>query len=749
MRVLRLHIPPKGSSLEGAIYETTWGLTPAFFFWGQLKDISTSSVDPFSLELHSANSAISVCLAGDENTIRSLTSTIYGYLGDIEAHEIPDYTRDLGERSLIAGADLCLELPDIYPLQSYKAFAWDSMAPIVTALGRVPDTDSALVQVLVRPLRDSIWLQMETATSRYINKLTRFSRPRHLFKQPSKEPASKLIAEKCSMPLFRVNVRISSRTELPSGCSKLDIHRARERLKDNITSLSNALKTLNTTHENRFKMRSFSFGSGIARKISERRFDRPFKLSALELTSLWHVPSLGTLPNTYRVLSRKSPPPRDLPTTPQDSQISFFGQTNYREQRMDFGLRRFDRRRHLYVLGKSGSGKSCLLQLLIKSDIEKGYGCAVLDPHGDLVDDVLRHIPQHRIKDVVIFDPSDIEHPPSFNPMIPIQPDQHMRVTLSFLDTFKKVFGDSWSDKMDHVLRYAMIALINVPGSSVVSLRRLLSDTEFRSAVVAKSTDPVVRRFWEVEFPSRREEFEAGPIPHLLNKLDELLATDMIRNILGQPTNSFDFREFMDSRKIILFKISKGLLGAENASLLGSLIIWKIYEAAMSRADQAADARRDFYFYVDEFQNFATSSFGEILSESRKYRLCLTFANQFLGQLPAGATNTVFGNIANLISFRVGSHDADTVANEFKPHIGAADLINLGTREFYLKMSINGEVHEAFSARTLDVRRPSTTEAFVDECIAHSRSKYAIPLAQAEEQLALSEILSPRAMGIR
>ena len=300
---------------------------------------------------------------------------------------------------------------------------------------------------------------------------------------------------------------------------------------------------------------------------------------------------------------------------------------------------------------------------------------------------------------------------------------------------------------MDHLLRYAIIALLNVPGSSIVSLRRLLSDDEFRAEVVRRSTDDAVRRFWEVEFPSRRQEFEAGPLSQLLNRLDELLATDMMRNILGQPSNSFDFRELMDSRKIILFKISKGILGPENAALLGSLVIWKLYEAAMSRADTSVDSRQDFYFYIDEFHNFATSSFGEILSESRKYRLCMTFANQYLSQFPGDVKATVFGNIANLISFRVGAEDAVTIGNEFKPRFTADDMPNLPLRAFYAKMSVDGEVQEAFSGRTLDLPAPSNAQQNVKEIIELSRRKYSIPIAHAEELLALSEIMSPRTMG--
>lgn len=749
MYVVRLHIPRKGTSLEGAIYDTAFGTTTANSFFNQLSDICRASYEPFSLEFYATGNSVYICMAGEEARVKDIASGIYGYHGDLEVHPIPDYTLELPENTLTAAADLQLALPDIYPLQNHKMFAWNCLNPVLTAMGRIPDGDTALVQVLVRPLRDTTRLHIETAVSRYIDSFVRKLRPRTWLKHTNDEETDKLIKEKSLAQLFRVNYRISSRTHLDTKHSSLDLRRAKTRLTNNIIMIANGAKSLNTVNQNRFVVTPIRFGRRVERRIAERRFDRPYKVSARELTSMWHPPSLSVLPNTARVLSRKTPIPRALPKALGDAQISFFGRTNYREQRDEFGIRRFDRRRHLYVVGKSGNGKSCLLQLLVKSDIEQGYGCAVLDPHGDLVDDILRMIPRHRVKDVVIFDPSDTSHPPSFNPMIPIRADDKIRVVLSFLDTFKRVFGSAWSDKMDYVLRYSLTALLAIPGTSIVSLRRLLSDDDFRNQVVSRSSDEAVRRFWEVEFPARRGEFEAGPISQLLNKLDELLATDMIRNILGQPTNTFDFRDFIDSRKIVLFKISKGVLGAENASMLGSLIIWKLYEAAMSRADQAVEQRQDFYFYVDEFQNFATPSFGEILSESRKYRLCLTFANQFLGQLPAGVSDTVFGNIANLISFRVGSEDSGAIANEFKPQIGKDDLLNLGLREFYVKMSVDGEVQEAFSGETLDVETPPLNESFAKECVAHSRSKYALPLSQAEEQLALSEILSPRAIGVR
>jgi hypothetical protein len=722
-------------------------LVTANFFLHQLNDIAEQSTQPFSLELYAKGTIVYICIAAEEDTLTLITKAIYGWWADVEIEYIDDYTDQMTDRTVAVSADLDLEWPDIYPLQNFKVFAWDSMAPVVTTLTRVSEFENVLVQVIARPLHDSPALHVKLGALRKIEQFCRVFRTRTWLKRDIANESMKLVKGKCLSHLFMINYRVTAFADLPKDATKEDAASLKARLAHHVRAATQSVKYLNTADENRLRTRPLRYGTSAIKLMQQRRFNSPFMVSSLELTSLWHPPTTGTLPNTSIVLSRKAPPPRNLPSTPNDPQISFCGITNYRDQATPFGFRRFDRRRHLYVLGKSGNGKSCFLQLLVKSDIDNGFGCAVLDPHGDLTDEILKTIPKHRLKDVVIFDPSDLNHPPSFNPMIPIRPDLKVRVMLSFLDTFKRVFGDGWSDKMDHLLRYAINALLNIPGASIVSLRRLLSDDDFRREVVARSTDESVRRFWEVEFPSRRQEFEEGPVSQLLNRLDELLATDMIRNILGQPTNTFDFRDFIDSRKIVLFKISKGVLGAENASLLGSLIIWKLYEAAMSRADIPVESRQDFYFYVDEFQNFATPSFGEILSESRKYRLCLTFANQFLGQLPQTVKETIFGNVANLACFRVGAQDAAVVAQEFKPRFGAEDLMNLPLREFYVKMSIDGEILEAFSGYTLNVETASSSDNSAKACIEHSRSKYALPLSVAQEQLALSEIMSPRAMG--
>lgn len=749
MRIACLQIPKSSGSLAGAFLTVKYGLFNSNYFYTQLQEIAENCEEPFSLEFYAADSMVYVTIVAEEGMLKHICDGLYGWFQDIEFREISDYTLEVTDRTIAGGTDLYLHYPDIYPIQTFKDFMWNSCSPMLTALSRLERSDRMLLQMLVRPIKDKPALHASLAFARFKENFISMFRPRTWLRKKFSTNTSKLVRDKCLSRLFRCNYRISAFSELPSNYTGKDLKKTKARLTKNIRVVTDILQYLNTTDQNRIGFRPISFSTSFLRKVQQRRFERPFRFTGHEVATFWHPPTAGGLPNTAQVLSKKAAPPRNLPCQQGDPQISFVGHTNFRDQLTDFGVRRFDRRRHLYILGKSGYGKSCLLQLLIRADIEQGYGCAVLDPHGDLVDDILKAIPQRRHKDVVLFDPSDLQYPPCFNPMIPSRPEQKMRVTLSFIDTFKRVFGAAWSDKMDHLIRYSIMALLSIPGTSIVSLRRLLSDDAFRAEVVSRSTDESVRRFWEVEFASRRSEFEAGPVSQLLNRLDELLATDMMRNILGQPTNSFDFREFIDNRKIVLFKISKGVLGAENASLLGSLIVWKLYEAAMSRADTSVEARQDFYFYVDEFQNFASSSFGEILSESRKYRLCMTFANQYLGQFAGDVKASVFGNIANLISFRTGAEDAGAIANELKPRFAPDDLLNLPLREFYIKMSVDGEVQESFSGRTLDLVMPTNSSQNAAAIIEASRKRYSTPLAQAEELLALSEIMSPRAIGNR
>jgi hypothetical protein len=740
MRVVCIHIPRGGTSdaasaAADAIYATKCDAVPNLNFWHQLDDLAECIWEPFSLEYYSSANIVYICMAGSDSILDYLTTGIYTWMGASEIRDVEDYTLNVTPNTVTVGMDLKMWRPDIYPLNNWRNLKIASVGPTLTALSQIPSGDRVLVQVIVSPLKDAPSLHLKLALARAKERAAIKLRPRNWLRKGLPNKTWELIKKKCVSHLFQVNYRISAFAEAPENSGTRTADTIAQRLAQYVTAVADATNHFNLVDENRLVQGKMERGKAFLQKVQTRRFVKPFRASTEELSTIWVPPAVGLIPNTAQVLSRKAPPPVGLPADASDSQISFFGHTNYRDTVIPFGIRRFDRRRHTYVVGKSGSGKSCLLQLLIRNDIEQGFGCAVLDPHGDLVDDILKFIPKHRANDVVIFDPSDSSYPPSFNPISAVRPELKTRVTMSFVDAFRRVFGSDWSEQMDHVLRYAMLGLVNLPAANILSLRRMLSDDAFRLEVVRQASDESVKRFWLREFSARRKDFEEGPISRLLNRLDELLAMETIRNIFGQSKNLFDFREFMDSRKIVLLKISKGVLGTENAELLGTLLIWKIYEAAMSRADIPAQDRQDFYFYIDELQNFATESFGEILSESRKYHLCLTFANQYLGQLKEPIKRTIFGNVSNFVSFRVGAEDAGLVASELAPRFGNEDVVNLALREFYAKISIEGEVQEAFSGRTLDVRYLPEDEQSAAQCLESSRSRYCLPVAQAREQI--------------
>jgi hypothetical protein len=728
MRVVCIHIPKVADSPANAIYVTQWKQFHSRFFLHQLDELAEILWEPFSLEMYSSGNTVYFCLAGTDEIVDILSIGIYTWMGNAQIVDIEDYTDTIGQNGLAASADLRLWRPDIYPINDYTNITTDSLAPILMPLQQLPDGDRMLIQVIVRPIKDTAWSHLALRRARARERFNKLFRARNWFKRDLAINSDELIKNKCRQHLFWANYRITAFCDQSQRLDPQTKKASVERLKGHIERYASSCGVYNLSDQNRLVLGRIESGVSIARRVRERQFIQPYRLSSAELTTLYHPPTLGVIQNTAQVLSQKAPAPPTLPTPASDASVGSFAHTNYRDHEIEFGIKRFDRRRHLYVLGKSGSGKSCLLQLLIKDDIDKGFGCAVLDPHGDLVDDILRLIPKHRVDDVVLFDPSQKEFAPSFNPMAPVRPELKLRVAMSFLDSFKRVFRADWSERMDHVLRYAMLGLLSAPGCNLISLRRMLTDEKYRAEIVRQAKDESVKRFWLREFTARRKEFEEGPISRLLNRLDELLATDSVRHILGQSQNLFNFRDFMDSRKIVLLKVSKGVLGSENATLLGSLLLWKIYEAAMSRADIPASERQDFYLYVDEFQNFATDSFSEILSEARKYNLNLTFANQYLNQLPTSIRKTIFGNVANFLSFRVGADDAGAVSSEFAPQFGDGDLLNLAIRDFYIRMSIDGLVQNPFSGRTIDLRYPAPGKDFAEACIAASQKKYCIPV---------------------
>jgi hypothetical protein len=728
MRVVCVHIPRVTFDPGRAIYVTKREETHVKFFMHQLDELAESIWEPFSLEMYAGGRSVYLCMAGSDDIVDVLATGIYSWNPECQVMDIEDYTEKIGPNHIVMSTDLRLTHADLHSIQTYKTMKSNSLIPTLMPLQQIPETDRVVVQLILRPIKYSALSQLSIRRARFIALMREKFRLRRMFQKDLKVDVSEQLMIKSSSRLFWTTYRITAFSELSARASAQEKKAVQMRLATHLDAVANGIKSHNLPDCNSFYTTPSVSGAVAAARLKERRFLKPYRMSSIELSSCYHIPTLMEIPSTAQVLSKRAPAPPDTPSSIKDETIGNIGHTNYRDLEVEFGFKRQDRRRHLYVLGKSGTGKSCLLQLLVRDDIEKGYGCAVLDPHGDLIDDILKLIPRERIGDVVLFDPSNPDFAPSFNPMAPVRPELKLRVAMSFLDSFKRIFGSDWSEKMDHVLRYAVLGLMSVPGCNLGSLRAMLSDDRFRADVVRQARDESVKRFWLREFAARRGEFEQGPISRLLNRLDELLATDMMRQILGQSGNLFNFREFMDTRKIVLLKVSKGVLGSENASLLGSMLIWKIYEAAMSRADVPAEDREDFYFYVDEFQNFASDSFGEILSEARKYNLSLTFANQYLSQLPPSIRKTIFGNVANLLTFRVGAEDAQAVATELAPVFGDGDILNLAIRDFYVKMSINGQVQSPFSGRTLDLTYPPPGHDYAQECIAAALKRYCVPL---------------------
>jgi energy-coupling factor transporter ATP-binding protein EcfA2 len=422
-----------------------------------------------------------------------------------------------------------------------------------------------------------------------------------------------------------------------------------------------------------------------------------------------------------------------------ENKVTYFGQTDSRNKKTPFGIKRKDRSKHMYVIGKTGMGKSTLLENMAVQDIQSGEGMAFIDPHGKTAELLLEYVPEHRIKDVLYFAPFDMEYPISFNVMEDVGPDKRHLVANGLMSTFEKIWVDAWSARMAYILNNTILALLEYPGSTLLSVNRMLADKDYRKKVVENVTDVSVKSFWVDEFGKYTEKFAAEATPAIQNKVGQFTSNPLIRNIIGQPTSTFDIRKMMDERKILIINLSKGRVGEGNANLLGSMLITKIYLAAMSRADIAENELRklpNFYLYVDEFQSFANKSFADILSEARKYKLNLTIAHQYIEQMEEEVRAAVFGNVGTMTTFRVGAYDAEVLEKEFAPQFTAVDLVNLGAYQIYLKLMIDGISSQPFSATTLPpISKP--IKSSVNEIIAMSRAQFGNPRAKVEETIKL------------
>jgi hypothetical protein len=662
---------------------------------------------------------------------------VYAQYPSVQISEVEDYMQHGNEYQTHIFTDIVLQANDVLPIKTFPSFEVDPLAAITASLSKLEENERAVIQFLVRPIYDSWYgkaqkfaAQLQNGSSfgglaRALINGTEDSGPKQL--SPVDQTRIKAAEEKSQKLAYEMKIRVIYEGNVSSA-------EANMRLQAIIASF----KQFNSNNLNGFASKKFVPFSPGTNQLSARSFTGTgFVCNIEEVASLFHLPHTNVeTPFLQWASARTAEPPANLPIVSAEgydpAQVSPVAVTNFRGGNTSFGFPRSDRGRHLYIIGQTGVGKSGLLELLTISDIHSPFGFAVIDPHGDYAINTLRRIPPERAKDVVYFNPADTEFPIAFNPM-EVNDDKLKTHTASELIGVLKRMFESWGPRLEYILRYTLLALLDYPDATMLDITRMLTDKKFRLDVLSYVKDPVVKNFWTVEFASWNDKFAAEAVAPVLNKVGAFTANPIVRNIIGQPKSSFNIRKIMDERKILIVNLSRGIIGEDNAALLGSLLVTKIQMAAMSRADIDDVANRiPFYLYVDEFQNFATDSFATILSEARKYGLCLTVANQYIAQMSMEVRDAVFGNVGSTVAFRMGADDARVMQRYFEPKFEEHDLVHMHNRNFVVNMTIAGEKAQAFSGTSLNLPQ-SAGNGQLDAIIEHSRQLYAYPIAAIED----------------
>lgn len=665
-----------------------------------------------SLELTSREQYLRFYLVISRQYQDLIESQLYAQYPDSEIQETTDYLPETFSPTT-AFAEVVFHKISTYPFKTYKEQKEDFLRVFTALLSKTDPGEEVFLQIILERVGSKIW---DRSPSIALSEL--------FGKRYTKEGEMTPSGGKLLDDLYRGRLRIAYQSD-NLETSKKKLH-----------NLINLFKEVQGENKLRRKRLNFFSQPELSFKIREVKGGDYWTTS--EIATIYHfVPIKGaSVTNVVHTTSRRAPAPDYLPRegTIDLKDVSFFGVTNYRNQNWKFGIKRIDRGRHLYIVGKTGVGKSKLLELLVISDVQQGHGCCFLDPHGDSADTILKYVPKERMEDVVYVNPLDKDFPVGFNPLEPVRDyEARHRLATFFIAIFKKQFGVTWNQRMEHLIRYITLALLETPDSSVLGIERMLTDTKFRQRVIKQIQDPVIKSFWTNEFSSWNERYANDAVVPIINKVGQFISNPVIRNMVGQIRNALDFESFVNEGKIVIINLQKGKLGEENIGLLGSMIITKIQQAALARSSMREEDRKDFYFYVDEFQNFATDAFSSILSEARKYHLNLTIAHQYIAQLPDDVKATAFGNVASIISFAVGGDDAAYLTKELLPVFSSEDLINLNAREMYIKMSIDGKVCPPFSGVTVDM--PKVTKDYSYDILTLSRTKYGRNRVEVEREI--------------
>lgn len=586
------------------------------------------------------------------------------------------------ENGKVAFASLKLKSLDYQPIKVFKDLPVDPLSSITSILAKMIEGEGAAIQIMVSPADD----QWKKAGRAHITKVKKAEANPETAKYSADPKELEAIENKISKPGFNVVVRmVVSSSTIESAKAHLS----------NIKSAFSQFNGINSFTGNKHIFKGAFANDFIYRYMPMR--GQTSVLTSEELATIFHFPNKAiTTPHILWITSKRAPAPMQTP----DSGL-YLGKSTYRGLAKPVYMSLDDRRRHMYIIGKTGTGKSEFLKAMIMQDIKNGEGLAVIDPHGDLIEDMLPLIPPSRAEDVILFDPSDTKRPMGLNMLEAQTEEQKHYVVSSIIGLMYKLFDPNKTGiigpRFEHAIRNAMLTVMYEEGSTFVEVVRVLTDANFVQELLPKVLDPIVRRYWTDQIAQTSDFHKSEVLDYIVSKFGRFVTNKMIRNIIGQSFSSFNFRKVMDEGKILLINLSKGKIGEENSNFLGLVIVPKILVAAMSRQDMPMSSRRDFFLYVDEFQNFATPDFAQILSEARKYRLNLIVANQFIGQMEEEVKNAIFGNIGTLASFRVGVTDANYLQHEFQPTFTEADLINIERFNTYMKTIVNGEPVPPFS----------------------------------------------------
>ncbi len=689
--------------------------------------------DVVGFEIVAKPAEIRFYVTAPNRIIDLIEKTIYSYYQNADIKKV-DEPNIFSENGKVAYGALVIKEAPYFPLKTYKELPVDSISSITSAMSKMSEGEGAIVQILIRPA-DSKWKKNGkdyVATT----KKNEANPEKATFKTDSK--VLEKIDDKCSRPGFETVIRfvVSSPTK-----EMAELH---------LKNIKNSFAQF-SSDQNSFTGAKILFKGGFMINFIYKFFPIidigfwPFgkHISILtndELASIFHFPNKTVeTPHIQWLKAKTAPVPAEVP----QQGGTFIGYGYYRGVRRPVYIGFEDRRRHTYIIGKTGTGKSVLLEDMAVQDIKAGYGVCVIDPHGDLIDNIIKFIPPQRAEDVIYFDPSDTERPMGLNLLEAYTEEQKHFLTTSIINLMYKLYDPQRTGiigpRFEHAVRNAMLTVMSEPGTTFVEVVRVLTDPKYVQELLPKVQDPIVRRYWTDQIAQTSDFHKSEVLDYIVSKFGRFVTNKTMRNIIGQSKSAFDFRKVMDEGKILLINLSKGKLGEENSSFLGLVLIPKILIAAMSRQEIPEEKRRDFFLYVDEFQNFATPDFATILSEARKYHLNLTVANQFIGQMDEEVKNAVFGNVGTLITFRVGVTDASYIQREYQPIFGESDLINIERFHVYMKTIVDNEPVPPFSVDlTKDYKKykAQANEKVAQAIIQLSRLRYGRPKELVEAEIA-------------